>query len=211
VQPIRQNSWESSGHKREDSWEVITVKKRYSPGDLFSASTTNVAILPIPVQAPPAPTRKAPQPVSTKGGEAVSPNGDEEEDWFNEAPQVVVARSVSVKRANSQRKLLVRPIQSGSRTTVTTPSIISPASTSSTALSAATSATSFSGTSSPVPVVVERLTGKKDELKREIWGDIRETALKEEDVKEARALTPQMCVVENEGRVKSVWGMIETA
>jgi hypothetical protein len=42
--------------------------------------------------------------------------GGDEDDWFADAPQVAVARSLSVTRANSQRAIaVVRPVRSSSR------------------------------------------------------------------------------------------------
>ena len=55
------------------------------------------------------------------------------------------------------------------------------------------------------------MDAKKMDLRREIWGDSRDAvANADEKWKEKKALTPQMCVVEEENR-KSVWGLIETA
>jgi hypothetical protein len=57
-----------------------------------------------------------------------------------------------------------------------------------------------------------RLDAKNMDLRREIWGDSRDASSKaDEQWKEKKALTPQMCMVEEEENRKSVWGLIETA
>jgi hypothetical protein len=245
--PRRQNSWSSShSNQIEPSWEMITVKKRYSPGDLFNASNTNVAATlnaiaaagSKPFGSTPA-LRKVSLPKSSLAP-ANNDDDDEDEDWVNDAPQVIVARSISVTRANSQRKLLVRPTRGSSRTATAQiatiaaqhqqqlPTIVSPASTVSSAAahsvasSGATSISSANSTNTSVsgadsgPVSPAerfgRLEAKKLDLRREIWGDSRDAVTKmDEQWREQRALTPQMCVVDDEENRKSVWGLIETA
>lgn len=241
--PVRKNSWETSSVGHENAWEMITIKKRYSPGDEFAASATNLLAamksVSSPPPPPPPPSRappSAPTPINTKVAvdfsnspltsaqtSTLSPlSVDEEDDWICEAPQVVIARSVSVTRANSQRKLMVRPVRSTSRVakapilTIASPSSSAPsfqsgaATNASLLLSPSSSTTSLPST--PRGAVVkgdDRLQNKKLDLRREIWG---ETRAVEQDEKwiEKRSLTPKMCVVEEEVR-KSVWGMIETA
>jgi hypothetical protein len=216
------------------------VKKRYSPGDLFSASTTNVPatmhITPASVPPPLIPTAPTQAPAIAQQTSTSQPSKDNEDDWFADAPEVIVARTVSVTRANSQRKLFVRPPVRGSSRAVTasaTPvTIASPASTtgsstpaysvassimtSGSTSSADTSVTSGSAGNERVGELDEdtkraQLEQKKNDLKREIWGDSRNVVGIEKDGRwdENRAMTPRMCVVEEESR-KSVWGVIET-
>jgi hypothetical protein len=234
--PHRKHSWASS--HGDAAWEMITVKKRYSPGDLFTASTTNVPSTmhgaTIPLQST---FSAAPIQSSTPGPEnSTKPasKGDDD-DWFADAPEVVVARTVSVTRANSQRKLFVRPVRGSSRavTAAATPvTIASPASTTGSSVAAYSVAssimtsrstssadTSVTSGSAGIERSVElddetkraRLEQKKMDLKKEIWGDSRDVVEIERDGRwdEHRAMTPRMCVVEEDSR-KSVWGVIES-
>jgi hypothetical protein len=108
----------------------------------------------------------------------------DDEEWLAKTkPQVAIARSVSVTRANKQ-KVSVQPIRVGSISTKGRETRTAPGSRAA-------------------------IEGKRNELKREILGD-RGITGKDEKLKEKKAMTPTLHFVDEGMNRKSVWGQIES-
>jgi hypothetical protein len=182
--PVRNDSWDLNNGR--DDWDFITVGKRYSPGDVFTLPSS-ISVTPVTLSRPG--TRQGPgeahplaqaishsdeetEPTPIVEEDVKSPlKVDDEEDWVCDAPEVIVARSVSVTRANSNR-LMVRPVRSSSRTSSQIQSI----NTTSTNSSAANSISIISSTTSVGSHVDDRnarILAKRNELRKEIWGTSR--------------------------------------
>jgi hypothetical protein len=183
--PVRKDSWDLNGG-RED-WDYITVGKRYSPGDVFTLPSS-ISVTPLTLSRPG--TRQGPDaqhplaqavshsdhdlPLDLAVEEDIKSSNaaEDDEDWVCDTPQVVVARSVSVTRANSNR-LMVRPVRSSSRAGLHVHSFNSSSTTSSSVTSPISTVSSTTSVGSSIDDRHARILARKNELRREIWGTSR--------------------------------------
>ncbi|KAF2663748.1 hypothetical protein BT63DRAFT_111269 [Microthyrium microscopicum] len=193
---IRKNSWEntSSQNLSEHSWEMITVGKRLSPGDMLAraAPVTHIASV------------AATPPVATPD--------DDTDEWLEEQPKISIARSLSVTKAGARQKLAVKPTRVGSQRkanpNASTEQVVATGVPKAVMVKPVQITVSQPDTSAPIarPGGLRRQVLHRD-LTREIWGE-REL---NEQVQSNRAMMPNLCVVEEPENRKSVWGVIESA
>jgi len=197
VKSLRKNSWDNdSARSLNGPWEFITVSKRLSPGDL---STKFVK------PATPEPTVR------------------QSIDWVvEERPQVSIARSLSVTKAGKRSNL--KPTRVNSRRNAgtstkygpkleklkTSNSLPPPVPAKDTTKGEANASTKQ--VASPSLVVVRTGSRREDlqrDLTREIWGEHGLSGVGSQ-VRENRALTPNLCVVEEVETRKSVYAVMES-
>ena len=144
---------QSTDRSTEPSWEMITIGKPLEPGDLLD-------------------------------DELLHEDDIDDEDWLAKTkPQVSIARSMSVTRANKE-KLVVKPVGRGSN-------------------SIRGREKRREGASRAT------IEGRRNEIKRELLGD-RSLTGKNEKLVEKKSLTPTLHHVEDNGNRNSVWGLIES-
>jgi hypothetical protein len=154
-----------STKSKDPAWEMITIGKPLEPGDIMDDALLHESDI-------------------------------DDESWLSKSkPQVAIARSISVTRANKPKISVQQyPIR------VSSVSIKAPRD------------TRTAPQPQPPPLPGSRMAvqdGRRNELRREILGD-RGFSAEDETLKEKKAMVPVLHLVDEGVNRKSVWGQIES-